>query len=289
MQLSEHIAGGGTRGERRGAQAAAVSSLLEAGRALDEALPARARAASFSVCWASTADEVGEAQRLRYRVFAEEMGASLHALPGTPPAHDADPFDSFCGHLLVRAQNSPRHGEVIATCRVLTPEGARRAGSLYTDSEFDLGPVRDLLPRTMEMGRVCVDPDWRNGLVVMALWRELGDYMLQQGVDAMIGCSSVSMSDGGELAVRLWHRLRQTHLVAPGRQVSPWTALPLPGSADEVQATVPALIKGYLRCGGKLLGPPAVDEAFNTADFPMLLQLQDMPARYSRRIFGAAA
>ncbi|MBC7958018.1 MAG: GNAT family N-acetyltransferase [Cytophagales bacterium] len=229
-----------------------------------------------------------EAQRLRYRVFAGEMGACLQAAPGVPPAHDDDPFDAFCGHLVVRAQNNVRHGEVIATCRVLAPEGARCAGSLYTDSEFDLGPLRDLLPRTMEMGRVCVDPAWRNGLVVMALWRELGDYMLQQGMQSMIGCSSVSMSDGGELAARLWHRLKLTHLVAAERQVRPRRALPLPRIEDGVTAAVPALIKGYLRCGGKLLGPPAVDAAFNTADFPMMLQLQDMPARYSRRIFGAS-
>jgi putative hemolysin len=243
---------------------------------------------SFSVRWAATQGELREAQRLRFRVFAEEMGAHLPPAPQAP-GHDVDPFDRFCDHLVVRAQGGAHHGEVIATCRVLTPEGACRAGSLYTDSEFDLGPVRDLLPRTMEMGRVCVHPDWRNGLVVMALWRELGEHMLEQGLDAMIGCSSVSMADGGELAVRLWHRLKLTHLVAADRRVRPRAALPLPAAnADGVEAVVPALIKGYLRCGGKLLGPPALDEAFNTADFPMMLQLQNMPARYSRRIFKPA-
>jgi putative hemolysin len=286
MQLSEHTTAR-RQGPTAGEQARAAQSLLDAHPLSDDNTPAAG--ASFSVSWACSAAEVGEAQQLRYRVFAEEMGASLPAQPGVPPAHDADPFDAFCSHLVVRAQTTARHGEVIATCRVLSPEGARRAGSLYTDSEFDLRPLQDLLPRTMEMGRVCVDPAWRNGLVVMALWRELGEHMLQQGVHAMIGCSSVSMADGGALAVRLWHRLKHTHLVAAERQVSPRAALPLPGCAEEPPPAVPALIKGYLRCGGKLLGPPAVDAAFNTADFPMMLQLHDMPARYSRRIFGAPA
>ncbi|MEO8153190.1 MAG: GNAT family N-acyltransferase [Rhizobacter sp.] len=285
MQLSEHSA----HRIARDARATVVASRSQASSTCIDEAPTLKPATSFTVRWARARDEVREVQRLRYRVFAEEMGASLPSLPGALSAHDVDPFDVFCDHLLVRAHDTAGLGEVIATCRVLTPEGARRAGSLYTDSEFDLGPLRDLLPRTMEMGRVCVDAAWRNGLVVMALWRELGDYMLEQGVDAMIGCSSVSMSDGGELAVRLWHRLSQTYLVAPDRQVSPWTALPLPGDVDDVQPVVPALIKGYLRCGGKLLGPPAVDEAFNTADFPMMLQLRDMPARYSRRILGASA
>lgn len=131
--------------------------------------------ASFRVGWADSQQEVREAQRRRFRIFATEMGASLP--PGSRPAHDTDSFDPFCEHLPVRAEGHERHGEVIATCRVLSPAAAQRAGSRYIDHEFDLEPVRGLLPRALEMGRVCVNPAWRNGLVVMALWRELGDCM----------------------------------------------------------------------------------------------------------------
>ena len=243
------------------------------------------RARSFRLGWARSPREVAEAQRLRHRVFAGEMGARLHAPPGTPEGHDVDPFDPHCDHLLVRAVGTAQHGHVIATCRVLAPEVAARAGGYYTDGEFDLSPLHALLPRALEMGRVCVDPSWRNGMIVMALWQELGQRMVQRGFDTLIGCFSVSLSDGGELASRLWDELHPAYLLPREWQVAPRRPLQFMAAADGTPARVPALIKGYLRCGGRLLGPPAHDEDFNTADFPMMLRLEDLPARYGKRIF----
>lgn len=243
---------------------------------------------SFRVDWALSNSEIREAQRLRFKVFAGEMGARL--AQRDPRDHrDADAFDAFCDHLIVRCTGGSQEGEVVATCRVLSPEGAGRVGSRYAETEFDLAPVRDLLSRSLEMGRVCVDPTWRNGLLVMALWRELGKRMEAQHLDTLIGCSSVSLRDGGDAAEQLWHLLKRTHLVAPQWRVRPWVALTLQAQDAGQPVLVPALIKAYLRCGGKLLGPPAIDTAFNTADFPMLMHLGDLPSRYSKRIFGASA
>lgn len=248
---------------------------------------------SFQVDWAQSAAEIGAAQRLRFRVFAGELGARLQAADDCCDGHDVDGFDPYCDHLLVRATSGAQQGEVIATCRVLSPDGARRAGRMYTDTEFDLAPLRktlpDALPHALEMGRVCVDPAWRNGLVVMGLWRELGRRMADLQLDTLIGCSSVSLGDGGDAAAGLWQLLRHTHLVAPTCQVQPRKPLALRTANDELPVQVPALIKAYLRCGGKLLGPPAVDAAFNTADFPMWMHLGDLPARYGKRIFGVGA
>ena len=105
---------------------------------------ARTEAAGISVSWARHQDEVRAAQRLRYEVFAGEMGARLT----TPVAgHDIDLFDDFCEHLLVRDDAS---GQVIGTYRVLTPAQARRVGSTYSDIEFDLTRLRDQLGRRLK-------------------------------------------------------------------------------------------------------------------------------------------
>ena len=64
------------------------------------------------------------------------MGARL---PTPVPGHDIDLFDDYCEHLLVRDAAS---GEVIGTYRVLTPAQARRVGSTYSDTEFDLTRLR---------------------------------------------------------------------------------------------------------------------------------------------------
>ena len=250
---------------------------------------------TFSVRWASSEQEVREAQRLRYLVFAEEMGAHLSLPVGTSPGLDADGFDPFCEHLMVSSvvDNCPGAGKLIGTYRVLSPQAARRAGGLYIDTEFDLAPLSGLRRHTVELGRSCVHPDWRSGAVIMALWTALLQYMLEHRLDTMIGCASVSLGDGGQSAAGLWSRLRHTHLVAPELRVQPrveWKpnlqeALDTP-QHGYCSTSAPPLIKGYLRCGARVLGPPALDAAFNTADLPMMLRMGDMAPRYRQHFLG---
>ena len=245
-------------------------------------IEARPEATRFDVRWASHLDEVREAQRLRWRVFACEMGARLVTPAGAPAFHDIDRFDDWCEHLLVRVVGGPQHGLLAGTYRVLTPQAALRAGGLYTETEFDLGPVRELCTHAVELGRSCVHPDWRSGGTIMALWGALGEFMVRHHLDAMIGCASIGMNDGGHVAASLWRKLRATHLAAPQWQVQPRLALPIAGLRDDLDIETPALIKGYLRCGAKLLGAPAWDPQFNTADLPMMMRMDELPARYRR-------
>ena len=202
----------------------------------------------------------------------------------------------FCDHLLVRAvsQNTGSGGPLIGTYRVLPPHAARRAGGFYTDTEFDLSPVAQLRSNAVELGRSCVHPDWRAGGVIMAMWSALGQYMLSHRLDTMIGCASVGIRDGGRNAIQVWDALRDNHLVAPQWQVSPRTPLPLArtgaslsGDADTNNViNIPPLIKGYLRCGARVLGPPALDLAFNTADLPMMLRFDELAPRYRKHFLG---
>ena len=246
---------------------------------------------TLTVQWARTQDEVREAQRLRFEVFAIEMGARLCVPSGSPPGLDIDRFDAFCDHLLVRAcsREDTGPGTVIGTYRVLSPGRALAAGGFYTDSEFDLASLAPLRRRAVELGRSCVHARWRTGGVIMAMWSALGRYMVDQRLDTMIGCASVSLTAGVEPALGLWHQLRRTHLVDAPWRVQPLCGLPGSGAvAVDVpergaalwSASAPPLFKGYLRCGALLLGPPALDEAFKAADFPMMLRLADMAPRY---------
>lgn len=241
----------------------------------------------FDVAWARDEDDVRQAQQLRYQVFAEEMGARLALPHGSPTGHDIDLFDPFCEHLLVRAPGAGSAlGPVIGTYRVLTPANALRVGSLYSDGEFDLTRLRPLRPRMVELGRSCVHPDWRSGGAILALWGALAEFMHRNELDTMIGCASVSMRDGGHFAASLWTRLRTTHLAPIHWQVTPRVALPVDDLRQDLCVDAPALIKGYLRCGARVLGAPAWDPDFNTADLPMLLRIDDLPARYRRRFRG---
>src|SRR5690349_24656910 len=65
--------------------------------------------ARYSLLVATEGEQVRAAQRLRYRVFAEELGAALHT---GEPGHDADEFDPHCDHLIIRDDST---GEVVGT------------------------------------------------------------------------------------------------------------------------------------------------------------------------------
>ena len=238
---------------------------------------------SLNISWARHQDEVEEAQRLRYKVFAEEMGASL---PKAKAGLDQDLFDAWCDHLIVRDEETLR---VVGTYRVLTPHQALKLGSLYSESEFDLTRLAHLRPKMIELGRSCVHQDYRTGSVIMALWSGLGSYMVQGGYESMLGCASVSMADGGHFAASLHHQFSQKHLAPIEYRAFPRLALPVENLNQSLAVEPPPLVKGYLRLGAKICGAPAWDPDFNTADFLTLLRLSDMHPRYARHFLGEHA
>jgi putative hemolysin len=237
------------------------------------------------VSWAKHTDEVRQAQRLRFKVFAEEMGARLDT---TSPGHDVDLFDNYCEHLLVRDRIT---NKVVGTYRVLTPAQAKRVGSTYSDIEFDLTRLRGLRERMVELGRSCVHPDYRHGGVIMALWGALAEFMVRNKLDTMIGCASIPMLHNGMVsgnaAASIWHQLKQSHMAPIEHHVHPRLALPVDQLDSTLAVDPPALIKGYLRLGAKILGAPAWDPDFNSADLPMMMRINDLPPRYRKHFLGA--
>jgi putative hemolysin len=244
-----------------------------------------AAAGGITVSWARHLDEVREAQRLRYEVFANEMGARL---TGSIAGHDIDLFDNYCEHLLVRDQQTL---QVIGTYRVLTPAQATRVGSTYSDTEFDLTRLRSLRDRMVELGRSCVHPQYRHGGVIMALWSALAEFMVRNQLDTMIGCASVPMLHNGvvsgDVAASIWRQIQATHMAPVEYHVRPRLPLPIEQLDSSLEVEPPALIKGYLRLGAKVLGAPAWDPDFNSADLPMLMRIADLPSRYRKHFLGA--
>jgi putative hemolysin len=238
--------------------------------------PAKRR---LSVGIAQSAGEVGAAQRLRYRVFAGELGARL---PNRIPGVDHDVYDPYCQHLVVRDDDN---GETVGTYRILSPESAGRIG-YYSENEFDLTRLQQLRPRLVEIGRSCVHPDYRTGATIALLWSGLARYMTENGYDYLMGCASISMADGGHAAASLFGRLSREHLGPPEYRVFPRCPLPLAALRQDLAAETPPLIKGYLRAGAWICGEPAWDPDFNTADLPILMPMARVSSRYARHYLG---
>jgi len=218
--------------------------------------------------------EVAEAQRLRYKVFAEEMGAEILGNDGL----DIDGFDKFCEHLLVRENGTH---QVIGTYRILSPQQANEAGGYYSAGEFDLSRINHLFDRTVEVGRACVHQKYRNGGTIAMLWAGLAKYMQMHHYEYMIGCASIPMKDGGHAAASLFHKLKDEHLSSNEYRVFPRIPLPISSLKQDMQVACPPLIKGYLRLGAKICGEPAWDSYFNTADMLLMLSLSKINHRYA--------
>ena len=230
---------------------------------------------SLSVGIALNEREILAAQKLRYRIFAEELGARL---PSKVAGVDQDIYDPYCEHLVVRNDDT---GEVIGTYRILSPEKARAIGSYYSESEFDLVRLQHLRPRMVEIGRSCVHAEHRTGATITLLWSGLARYMMQHGYDYLIGCASISMADGGHAAASIYRSLVD-HLSPVELRVFPRCPLPLEALRSDLPVDPPPLIKGYLRAGAYICGEPAWDPDFNTADLPILMPMSKISDRYSK-------
>ena len=164
-------------------------------------------------------------------------------------------------------------------------------GSTYSDTEFDLTRLRSLRERMVELGRSCVHPDHRHGGVIMALWGALGEFMVRNQLDTMIGCASIPMLHNGvvsgDMAASIWRKVQQTHMAPIEYHVRPRLPLPVDRLRSDLEVEPPALIKGYLRLGAKVLGAPAWDPDFNAADLPILMRMADLHPRYRKHFLGA--
>jgi putative hemolysin len=261
----------------------ATKSRTQLGMAKEVAIApatAKAKKPGLQISWASNTAEIKEAQRLRYKVFAQEMGANL---PGNAEGLDIDEFDNYCDHLLIRDQESLK---VVGTYRVLPPHKAQEIGRLYSDSEFDLSRLNHLRPKMVELGRSCVHADYRSGAVIMALWSGLAQYMQKHGYEIMLGCASIPMADGGHYAASLFNSLRNDQMAPVENHAFPKLPLPLDKLNGGLQVEPPPLIKGYLKLGAKICSAPAWDPDFNTADLLTMMRLSDINPRYAKHFLG---
>ncbi|MGB5111327.1 MAG: GNAT family N-acyltransferase [Mycobacterium sp.] len=241
----------------------------------------------YTLLLSTDPEHIEAAQRLRHDVFTSEPGFTLtQATDGL----DADRFDQFCDHLLVREDGS---GELVGCYRMLPPPGAIAAGGLYTATEFDVRALDALRPSLVEMGRAVVRGDHRNGGVVLLMWSGILAYLDRCGYDYVTGCVSVPTHGTGEVPGSELRGVRDFVLRRHGAPkeftVRPYRPVVIDGrSLDEIEAparvAVPALMRGYLRLGAQVCGEPAHDPDFGVGDFPALLDKRRADVRYLKRL-----
>ncbi|MCF3972055.1 GNAT family N-acetyltransferase [Paracoccus salsus] len=244
----------------------------------------------FDIRIATSERDLLAAQRLRYRVFVEELG-------GTGPLvdHEArlerDEFDPVVDHLCLidRRRSAEALDHVVGVYRLLPGTRAEEFGRFYCDGEYDLTVLRNSGRKLLELGRSCIDPAYRGGSGMFLLWNSLADYVLELGIEVLFGVASFHGTDIQTLAPSLsW--LHHHHLapdaLRPVARADGFQRMDLipPERLDRREALVamPALIKAYLRLGG-LVGEGAyLDHDFNTTDVFLLMDTKAMSDKHRK-------
>ena len=245
-----------------------------------------ADASHFQVRLAESKNDLLSAERLRYRVFVEELGGD-GPLVDHRGRFERDEFDPVNDHLILvdTRRDAGALDQVVGVYRLLRSDQAERFGRYYCDGEYDLAPLKASRRRLLELGRSCVHADYRGGTAMFLLWNALADYVLDHGIEVLFGVASFHGTDVDALKLPLsWlhhHHLAPEAVRARSRRFQRMDLMD-PGSLDRRQATVemPALIKAYLRLGGFVGDGAFVDQAFNTTDVCLLMDTAAMSAKH---------
>ncbi len=221
----------------------------------------------FITSLARTGSELEEAQRLRYKVFIEEMGTTWDC---ASEKSDYDNIDLYCEHLLVRDNSN---NKVISTCRILPPEQAQARGSYFTEAEFDLSRLFQIRDQIAEVSHLCCHRGYRDRETIAQLWNGLNNYLFNHNHNYLIGCVNLSMGDGGHYAASVYYKLHKQYAASAEYRVFPRYALPLGTLNNSLDVSIPPLLKSYLRQGAYICGAPAWNSRLNTADLFIILPL----------------
>ena len=245
---------------------------------------------------ARTADELVQAQRLRYDVFYEECGAQ--------PDHatrvsrlDADPYDAIMDHLLVIDHARPlAQGQVVGNYRLLPQQRLGRGDVFYSSAEFDLAPLLDSGLQLLELGRSCVMRDYRGLPVLQMLWRGIAEYAAARRIELLFGCASLRESPERSIQAQL-ALLHHAHLAPTGlcpvalpeRRVGPALFPNEPSNGRRGERALEPLVRGYLRAGAWIGDGGARDEVFDCVDVCIVMPTSKLSPRFQRRFRQSAA
>lgn len=240
---------------------------------------------NYIIKLAENAQEVDEALKLRFEVFNLEMKEGLESSYAT--MRDEDKYDKQFDHLLIIEKASQK---IIGTYRMQTYEMAKNGLGYYSDSEFCL----DMLPKnitsnSIELGRACIDKNFRNTRVLFLLWRGIANYIHLSKKRYLFGCVSLTSQEPLE-GLSLLKQLKNDNGVDDTYKMNARPGYELEKIEDldsaAVQVEMPPLLGMYLRYGAKIVGDPAIDREFKTIDYLILLDISQFSEETFKLFLG---
>lgn len=248
---------------------------------------------------ATSQDEITAAQKLRYKVFYEEMKAKpspeMQRLK-----QDFDDFDLVCDHLLAFDTTKSGEDAVIATYRLLREEKINSIHDFYSFQEFDLSNLdndyfRGLMAgrQLLELGRSCVREEYRSNNIIQFMWRAIIKYIVKYDIGCLFGCASLAGVIQGDLELPLsylHHKYKtpdEFNIPALPKRFQKmdyfkWEDM----DVTKAKRQLAPLVRGYANLGCYIGDGAVIDDQFNTTDVLILLLTDRLKAKNPQMFEG---
>ncbi len=134
-------------------------------------------------------------------------------------------------------------------------------GRFYSADEYDIAPILAFPGRILELGRSCIQAEYRGRPAMQLLWRGIAAYVFQHRIDIMFGCASLPGTEpdraGGRADLSVPPSLGAAGAAAArGGRSGMWTcAGPTPATIDAApRAGAAAAADQGLSAAGRLRG-----------------------------------
>ena len=245
---------------------------------------------NFTIKIAESNFEIKKAQSLRYKIFFKEKKIKRNNLKYLFQ-RDYDFYDKISDHLIIIDNNREVKNNVIGTYRLLRGNNAKLYRGFYTEQEFDISNLKKNFSSKdiLELGRSCVHPEYRSGIILKLLWQGISKYIKIYKTKILMGCASFNgtnpskFKDEFSLLYKSYRlpknynvKSLQDNVISCGKSINQLNIL----------NRLPPLIKGYLRAGGMVSENFYIDKEFETIDYCVIMLTEKIISRYQNKFLN---
>jgi len=237
----------------------------------------------YTVSIASTDSEIEQALKLRYEVFYKELEREFDS----SKTIDEDKYDDQCHHLIVKENET---GNVVGTYRLQTYDLAIAGKGFYSESLFKLNELpEEVLTKSFEVGRACIEEEHRSGRVLFLLWKGFAGYLQALDQRYLLGSLGIPAKSAAE-GIAIYKELKHRGAINPDYQVSGAEPYGLKEEDFDVvrkeDFDTPGLLANYLGVGCNIISKPAYREDLELFYVMVFLDIEHISDRTRKMFFG---
>ena len=245
---------------------------------------------NFTIKIAESNFEIKKAQSLRYKIFFKEKKIKKKIFKFLLQ-RDYDFYDKISDHLIIIDNNREIRDNVIGTYRLLRGNCAKLYRGYYTEQEFDISNLKKNFSSKdiLELGRSCVHPQYRSGIVLKLLWQGISNYIKMYKIKILMGCASFHGTNPSKFKDE-FSLLYKSYRLPEDYDVKSLQSNEISFNKNINHSTIlnklPPLIKGYLKAGGMVSENFYIDKEFETIDYCVIMLIEKIVSRYQNKFLN---